>query len=408
MLVTRSIDTALTRMQNILQKITNGDTQARIGIQGTWELANISQSIDSIVKQYMETTLEIEEENDKLNDSIISLLQTVTELAQKNLAVKATVSEDMTGPIADALNMLSLETTSVLTRVMNIAEEVAETSNLVKSESDNVILLSDNERSEVEQTVVELKYASDAMAKINKMAESSNVVAENAIQTTITAMESVTDTVDSINTIRDKIHETEKRIKRLGERSQEIGTAVNLINHISERTHILALNASMHAASAGEAGRGFAVVADEVQRLAESSREATSEISVLVSNIQSETSGTMHTMNELISQIVEGNELAQQAGKRMEQTQSSTNNLVDMVKKIAEDASIQSRLGRQLRERADIIRKSVRKTGDHLKEQTVHTDDLVQQALSLVAAISVFTLDEEQTVVTDFDIEVEA
>ncbi len=405
LLVTKSFDRPLSRMGNILKKVVDGDMEARIGIKSNDELGNISQSIDAMLNDRMTSTSEIENENETLNDSIVALLETVAQLAQKDLTIRAKVSEDMTGPIADALNMMSSETSRVLRQVMSVSEDVAETSNLVKSQADNVILLADNERSEVEQTVTELKSASDTMVKINKLAEASNTAAEDAIRTTLTAMSTVTDTVNSINRIRDAIRETEKRIKRLGERSQEISTAVNLINNISERTHILALNASMHAASAGEAGRGFAVVADEVQRLAESSREATSEIATLVNNIQLETSSTVNTMNELTSQVVDGSRLAEQAGKEMKETQTTTANLVSMVQKISQGASMQNRRSRQLRERADIIRNSVRKTGDHLKEQTVHTDELVQQALSLVAAVSVFTLreDDRDAAIIDVD-----
>jgi methyl-accepting chemotaxis protein len=407
LLIIKSFDAPLQRMSNILKKVAEGDMEARIGLKSNDEFGNMSKSIDTMLNDRMTSTSDVEDENETLNDSIVTLLETVAQLAQKDLTVRAKVSEDMTGPIADALNMMSSETSNVLTKVLSVAEEVAETSNLVKSQADNVILLADNERNEVEQTVTELKSAADTMAKINTLAEASNTAAEDAIKTTITAMASVTDTVVSIATIRDTIRETEKRIKRLGERSQEISTAVNLINNISERTHILALNASMHAASAGEAGRGFAVVADEVQRLAESSREATSEIATLVKNIQLETSSTVNTMNELTSQVVEGSKLAEQAGREMEETQTTTANLVEMVQKISEGASMQSRRSRQLRERADVIRDSVRKTGDHLKEQTHHTDELVQQALSLVAAVSVFTLkeDDKDTVIMDVNMD---
>ena len=407
LLIIKSFDAPLERMSNILNKVAEGDMQARIGLKSNDEFGNMSKSIDTMLNDRMTSTSDVEDENETLNDSIVTLLETVAQLAQKDLTVRAKVGEDMTGPIADALNMMSSETSTVLTKVLNVAEEVAETSNLVKSQADNVILLADNERNEVENTVAELKSAADTMAKINTLAETSNTAAEDAIRTTITAMASVTDTVSSIGTIRDTIRETEKRIKRLGERSQEISTAVNLINNISERTHILALNASMHAASAGEAGRGFAVVADEVQRLAESSREATSEIATLVKNIQLETSSTVNTMNELTSQVVVGSKLAEQAGTEMEETQTTTANLVEMVQKISQGAAMQSRRSRQLRERADVIRNSVRKTGDHLKEQTYHTDELVQQALSLVAAVSVFTLneDDKDTVVMDINMD---
>ena len=394
-LIINPLDTSLSQMNDVLKKVVAGNIKARIGLDRDNELGDISKSIDAILDDRMTSMTAVRTENETLNNSILALLETVARLAQKDLTVKAIVSEDMTGPIADALNMMSSETSSVLNKVLHDSEEIANTSDLVKSQSDNVILLAENERNLVEVTVAELRSVSDTMVEINKLAGLSNTAAEDASKSTKTAMSTVTNTVASINKIRDTIRETEKRIKRLGERSQEINSAVNLINNISERTHILALNASMHAASAGEAGRGFAVVADEVQRLAESSREATSEIETLVNNIQLETSGTVNTMNELISQVVEGSKLAEQAGNEMDETQTTTAYLVDMVQKIVQGASMQNKRTAKLRERADIIRKSVHKTGDHLQEQTIHTTKLAQQALLLIEAVSVFTLKKD-------------
>ena len=405
LLVIKPLDAPLSRMHDILKKVVDGDIKARIGFDRQDELGNISKSIDAILDDRMKSMTVVEDENETLNNSILALLETVAQLAQKDLTVKAIVHEDMTGPIADALNIMSSETSNVLNKVLNDSKEIAKTSDLVKSQADNVILLAENERNLVEVTVAELKSVSDTMVKINKLAELSNAAAEDASKSTKTAMSTVTNTVISINKIKDTIRETEKRIKRLGERSQEINSAVNLINNISERTHILALNASMHAAAAGEAGRGFAVVADEVQRLAESSREATSEIETLVNNIQLETSSTVNTMNELTSQVVEGSKLAEQAGNEMDETQTTTGYLVDMVQKIAQGASMQNKRTAKLRERADIIRKSVHKTGDHLQEQTVHTTKLVQQALELMEAVSVFTLKNNEKDVVASDIE---
>ena len=405
--ILRPLSTSLSQINDVLRKVTAGDKKARIENKSDDELGNISKSINTILDDRTTTTNVVEIENETLNNSILKLLETVAQLAQKDLTVKAIVSEDMTGPIADALNMMSSETSKVLNEVMDVSNEIAETSDFVKSQSDNVILLAENERNVVELTVAELKSASDTMVKINKLAKLSNTAAEDASKSTKTAMSTVTNTVSSINKIRDTIRETEKRIKRLGERSQEINSAVNLINNISERTHILALNASMHAASAGEAGRGFAVVADEVQRLAESSREATSEIETLVNNIQLETSSTVNTMNELTSQVVEGSKLAEQAGNEMDETQTTTGYLVDMVQKIAQGASMQNQRTSKLRERADIIRGSVNKTADHLQEQAIHTTKLVQQALSLVKAVSVFKIKEvdKELMATDPGIE---
>lgn len=386
----------LERLKNTMQKISSGDLDARAGISSGDELESIGNALDSMLQDRVTVLTRVEDENEQLNDSILALLETVSQLAQKNLAIKAKVNEDITGPLADALNMMATETTAVLNEVTRISGDVAETSNLVKSQSDNVLLLADKEQDEVEQAAIELKSATDAMARIAKLAESSNKAASEAINTTLTAMNTVSNTVESINNIRDTIHETEKRIKRLGERSQEIGTAVNLINNISERTHILALNASMHAASAGEAGKGFAVVADEVQRLAENAKEATGQVGTLVNNIQVEAANTVNTMNELISQVVGGSQLAEEAGKQMENTQATTAELVNMVQKIAENAQQQSMASSQLKKRTDIIRDSVRKTGAHLKDQTTHTDELVEQAMQLVASVGVFKLANDE------------
>lgn len=385
----------LQRLQSTMVKITEGDLDARMGIRSGDEFQEIGDSIDNILSERVAALSTIEDENEQLNDSIVALLETVAQLAQKNLTIRAKVSEDVTGPLADALNMMTTETAKVLNEVMRISSDVAEASNLVKSQSDNVLLLAKEERAEIENTASELTKATEMMSRIATLAQASNRSADQAIEMTTTAMQSVNDTVESINRIRDTIRETEKRIKRLGERSQEISTAVNLINNISERTHILALNASMHAASAGEAGRGFAVVADEVQRLAENAREATSQIATLVNNIQAETANTVSTMNELITQVVGGSKLAAEAGEQMKHTQTTTSELVRMVQKIAAGATAQADTSTRLRERTQLIRDTVRKTGNHLQEQSAYTDQLVENAMALVASVGVFQIDEE-------------
>ncbi|MBI3776456.1 MAG: methyl-accepting chemotaxis protein, partial [Gammaproteobacteria bacterium] len=173
---------------------------------------------------------------------------------------------------------------------------------------------------------------------------------------------------------------------------QEITRAVNLINTIAERTHILALNASMHAASAGEAGRGFAVVADEVQRLAENARDATAQISTLVSNIQLETADTVATMNTVITQVVEGTRLAEQAGVHMRTNRDSTEVLVSSVRKIVSSSAQQTQISGELQVRARQIQDSTKQTRDQLQEQTQHTKRLVQYAKSLLTAVQVFKL----------------
>jgi methyl-accepting chemotaxis protein len=192
--------------------------------------------------------------------------------------------------------------------------------------------------------------------------------------------------------IRESIAEAEKRIKRLGERSQEITGIVNLINTIAERTHVLALNASMQAAAAGDAGRGFAVVAEEVQRLAESSRQATQQIAQLVNNIQIETADTINTVNKTISQVVSGSELAAKSGQQMRETQQSTASLVELVKRITSSAQVQMKIATELRNRVHQIGASTEKTAAEILLQSEATADLSKSADRLVESVRVFKL----------------
>jgi methyl-accepting chemotaxis protein len=202
----------------------------------------------------------------------------------------------------------------------------------------------------------------------------------------------VTETATGINGIRETISETEKRIKRLGERSQEISSVVDIINNVAERTQVLALNASMQAAAAGEAGRGFSVVADEVQRLAKSSRESTSEITTLVGNIQAETSETMAAMNSAISQVIQGTKMAEDSGKQMLETQKTTDELLAVVQQVAEGSELQAKSSNQLRDDAGLIVTSTQTTAEYLEGQAKVSQYLVDQSEKLNESVAVFKL----------------
>lgn len=401
----RSISRPIDKMHDTVQRIAAGDYSVRSGMTGSDELSELGQTFDQLLQERVSTLAEAQYENEQLNNSIIQLLQAVFQLSQRDLTVRVPVTEDVTGPVADALNLLTDETSKVLTGVSRISDQVATASNKVKAQSDKVIAMADIERQEVNKTATELADAAKAMNRIAELAQICNRAADTAIASTQTALETVTNTVDGINNTRDTIRETEKRIKRLGERSQEISTIVNIINGIAERTHILALNASMHAASAGEAGRGFGVVANEVQRLAENAREATSQISTLVSNIQSETADTVTAMNAAISQVVQGSRLAEQAGEQMKRTQETTSDLVSSVQQIAASSQEQARISNDLLGRAAQIQASTEQTGRELSAQTTQTDNLVVYARELVDSVRVFRLpddaDQDQSVVAE-------
>ena len=391
-LVTRSITQPTRGLMDTMQKIMGGDDSARANLAQKDEIGDLARVFDAMVEDRIEVQRRIQKENDTLNNSVLGLLQAVAELAKKDLTIKVPVTEDVTGAVADALNLLSGETRKVLQQVSDISADVTAASLKVKQQSDAVMGVAKVEREQVEQTAASLEATSQSMAQIAQMAQQCNAAADRAIATTQQALETVTSTVGGINSTRDTIRETEKRIKRLGERSQEISVAVSLINTIAERTHILALNAAMHAASAGEAGRGFAVVADEVQRLAESARQSTQQIAGLVGNIQVETGDTVNAMNAAITQVVEGAKLAEQAGRQMEVTQKTTAELVSSVQRIAEQSQVQARSTEALLERAAQIKKSTQETNSQLSEQSEQTNLLVDSARNLLSAVRVFKL----------------
>jgi twitching motility protein PilJ len=390
--ISNSVTNPITYLVGVMNKLASGDTTARANIQTFDEIGALGRQFDMMVDQREIANAQVQKENDTMNNSIIDMLQAVGAIAQKDLTIKAPVAEDITGPLGDALNYLTDETAKVLNRVVQIAGDVSNVSKQVKTQSDTVLGIAADEKREVDQSAIELGAASVAMLDIAQLAMSCNQAAAKAIVNTDKAQETVLGTVQGITSIRDTIRETEKRIKRLGERSQEIGSVVTIINSIAERTHILALNASMHAASAGEAGKGFAVVANEVQKLAENAREATLQISGLVNNIQVETADTVTNMNDAITQVVRGTTLAQQAGNEMRETRDTTSELAQLVQRIADSSKAQAETSQRLQERSVQIQKASAQTFQQLQEQGIQTDRLVGFSGNLVESVGVFKL----------------
>lgn len=390
--IIRAISNSLNTLQSTISRITTGDTRARANLKTKDELGLLANQFDRMMDERETVQAAIKKENDELNSSVLSLLQAVAQLAKKDLTVHVPVNENVTGAIADALNLLTNETARVMADVNSISADVTRASMTVQAKAETLLAGAQKDSDEADRTAASLESAAQSMHSIANLAQACNAVADNAIKSTQLALNTVNSTVTGINSTRDVIRETEKRIKRLGERSQEISGVVNLINVIAERTHILALNASMHAASAGEAGRGFAVVADEVQRLAENARQATQQISALVNNIQLETADTANTMNSAITQIVEGSRLAEQAGQQMQITQQNTAELVDSVKQIATSSEIQAQAGQVLRDSAVQIKRSSQQATDQLHEQAAQTSNLLEYAKQLLGAVRVFKL----------------
>ena len=386
--ITRPIKT----ISGVVARVAEGDLEARTGLASRDELGQLGQAFDGMLNDRVTTMARVADENERLNNSVIELLEAVSELSNRDLTVSVPVAEDVTGPVADAMNLMAQETARVLAQIREISNQVADAAASVEEQGGKINSLADAERQIIEDTMAKLDQASKTMNLIARQAKASNDIAARATESTQQALDTVSRTASGMNDIRETIAETEKRIKRLGERSQEITSVVEIINNIAERTHILALNASMQAAAAGDAGRGFAVVANEVQRLAESSRDSTSEIAGLVGNIQAETAETMAAMNKAITQVVEGTELAQASGVQMENTQKTTAELVAAVEQIAKRSLVQAHVSNVLREQTQQAQRSTEETNNELKLQASQTNNLVQYSRQLLDSVNVFKL----------------
>ena len=381
----------LARLRGTLDELSDGDLGARTGLGSADEIRSIGATLDALLEERISGLDRAARESEELNDSVIEIMQAVGTIAtSKDLTIKVPVTENVTGAIADALNLLTDETRRVLVNVRNVSEDVAQATVAVKSQSDTAMRAAAREQREVQHAAQELAAAAAALETIAQRARACDDAAERAVQASVQAMGIVGSTVHGVEQSRSLIRETEKRIKRLGERSQEIGQVVGIIAAIAERTGILALNASMQAAASGEAGRGFAVVADEVKRLSESARDATTQIGRLVTSIQTETSDTVRAMNQAIAQVVEISRLAEQAGSGMRRNQEETESLASNVRDIARTSSEQTKVGAALIERARIIQEASGETERQLSLQAAETVKLVESAKSLLDEVSVF------------------
>ncbi len=385
-----SIVSPISHFKDAITRFVEGDANARVKLTTNDEIGDLATAFDKLLDEREQALEKTRKDNDDLNDSIISMLQVAAQMSKGDLTVRMDVAENVTGPLADSLNSVTHRTGEVINQVRNTAIDVEHAANSVKEQSDTVLKVTEEELTVVNAAVKDLSDASDELNNIVELAKQCNTVADETIVITDSAQQSVSDSVQGINSIRDYIRETEKRIKRLGERSQEIGGVVDLINGIAEKTHVLALNASMQAASAGEAGRGFAVVANEVQRLAENAREATMEISQQVKNIQVDTANTVTAMNKAITQVVEGSDKAKKGDQLMNATRDKSHELVKLVLQISERSETQAKVAWSLQKQATEIQKTNAQTFEQMHKQTAHTEQLVQLSKHLLDVINEF------------------
>ncbi|MFN7945954.1 MAG: methyl-accepting chemotaxis protein [Blastocatellia bacterium] len=426
----RSITRPLDETRAIAASLATGDLTARFTAPAPLEISEVQQAMQSLIdylhemadlsdriaagelkvevqprseadrfghafQNMLERTLKLvqsQEERDEIQRSIMRLLAQVSEVAQGDLSREAEVTADLTGALADSFNFMTTELRRIIGKVQDVTEQVTSAASATVRTAEEV---AEGSRAQTEQILHTTETISEMARSIQDVSENANVsarVAQQAVSTARHGNEAVRNTIQGMQRIRVQVQETSKRIKHLGESSQEIGEIVQLIQDITDRTSILALNASIQAAMAGESGRGFALVAEEVERLAERSAGATRRIAELVRTIQMGTSEAISAMEESTREVVEGSHLANQAGQSLDRIETVSNNLAEVIQTILQSAREQARNSEEVTQAMQDIADITQQTAAGAHQSSATVSELSQLADELRASVSSFRL----------------
>jgi len=330
--------------------------------------------------------------NQRNQEAIMRLLDEMGSLAEGDLTVKTTVSEDITGAIADSVNYAIDELRSLVTTINETSEQVSSSAQETQTTARHLADAAEQQAQQISSATSAINQIVSSMDIVSKDSAESADVAERSVKIASRGAEVVRETISGMDSIRDQIQETSKRIKRLGESSQEIGSIVELINDIAEQTNILALNAAIQAASAGEAGRGFAVVADEVQRLAERSTSATKRIETLVQTIQSDTNEAVNSMEQTTAEVVAGARLAEDAGSALGDIERVSHDLSALIQNISSAARAQSAAATDVSVSMNAIQEITSQTSQGASQTADSIGTLAQLASDLRRSVAHFKL----------------
>jgi twitching motility protein PilJ len=337
-----------------------------------------------------------EQEAKRVNDAnqaaILRLMNELQTVAEGDLTQEATVTEDITGAIADSVNYTVEELRMLVGNVQNTVTRVAQTTSQVENTSTELLAASTEQLREIRETGQSVLDMAARINVVSSQAQESASVARNSLMAAESGLSAVQNAIGGMNSIRDQIQETSKRIKRLGESSQEIGEITELISDITEQTNVLALNAAIQAASAGEAGRGFSVVAEEVQRLAERSADATRQISALVKAIQTDTQDAVAAMERSTQGVVEGARLSDNAGTALTEIDRVSRQLADLIAQISDSASREAVSANEVAGNIQHIFAVTEQTGEGTRSTANQVRELSRMAEELRESVARFKI----------------
>jgi twitching motility protein PilJ len=331
-------------------------------------------------------------ESERNQQAILRLLDELSSLADGDLTVQATVTEDITGAIADSINYAVDALRGLVTTINSSAISLDGAARQTQALAQHLAKASGAQSKQIAAATETAGHVASATEEVSGNAERAADVARHSVDVAHKGGEAVRRTIDGMNAIRETIQDTSKRIKRLGESSQEIGNIVELINDIAEQTNILALNASIQASMAGEAGRGFAVVADEVQRLAERAATATKQIEVLVRTIQTDTNEAVVSMERSTTDVVGGALLAENAGAALEEIEQVSNQIASLVQNISASSRQQSGAVQNIARNMQVLKEISAQTADSTSATSVAIAKLAELSAGLRKSAAGFRL----------------
>jgi twitching motility protein PilJ len=330
--------------------------------------------------------------NDANQAAILRLMNELQTVAEGDLTQQATVTEDITGAIADSVNYTVEELRTLVAQVQGTVGRVTATTQQVEQTSTELLAASTEQLREIRETGEAVLQMADRINDVSSQAQQTVDVAQQSVDTAQLGRRAVQNTIDSMNTMRDQIQETSKRIKRLGESSQEIGEITELISDITEQTNVLALNAAIQAASAGEAGRGFSVVAEEVQRLAERSGDATRQIAALVKTIQTDTQDAVAAMERSTQGVVESTKASDAAGTALADIDRVSRQLSDLIGKISSQALDEAKQANEVAANIQHIFAVTEQTGEGTRSTAQIVHELSRTAEELKQSVARFRI----------------
>jgi twitching motility protein PilJ len=331
-------------------------------------------------------------QNERNQSAILQLLDELADLAEGDLTVRASVTENFTGAIADSINFAIDQMRELVTKINDLSGQVVGAATSTQATASGLAQAAESQAREISAASQAINEMAASIDQVSANAVESAAVAERAVGIAGNGSQVVHDTINGMNSIRGQIQETAKRIKRLGESSQEIGDIVSLINDIADQTNILSLNAAIQASMAGDAGRGFAVVADEVQRLAERSSAATKQIAALVKAIQTDTHEAVTSMEQTTAEVVGGAKRAQDAGVALEEIENVSHTLADLIQNISNAARKQAASAGHVSNTMSVIQAITVKTAQSTDHTAKSIGNLAAMANAMKESVEGFKL----------------